>query len=284
MDKIMDMHIHTNFSDGEFSPDETIKRAFDCGISVMAITDHDTVDGLKNVDRNSDDYKNIEFIDGIEINCKSNKGSMHVLGYDFDIENDELNEFLYRLRTNRMNSTLSVMEQIKRDYGIVFEHPDIINLINARSLGRPDLAKLCIKYGFCDTVSEAFDKYLNPAKEVIRGTNKQTSHIEAFKLIKESGGLVVLAHPNSLLLNNSELDSLICSMKELGLDGIEVYHSTFSKEQSNYYKYLAMKYDLLMSGGSDFHGPTVKPDIKLGSGKNNLHIKKLSIVDQIRRR
>lgn len=278
----MDMHIHTNYSDGEFSPDDVIKRAIELNVGTMAITDHDTINGVKNIHRNRDFIKDsgINVINGIEVSCKSSKGNMHVLGYDFDIHNKELNDWLDNLRSNRMNFTLSVMEQIKRDYKIIFNYQDIIDMINKNSIGRPDLAKLCIKYGHCNSVDEAFTKYLNPAKEKVKGTNKQIEYKECFKLIKNSGGLVVLAHPNSLLLNNDELDSLIFDMRECGLDGIEVFHSSFSREESEYYKKLADKYDLLMSGGSDYHGPLVKPEIEIG----NLKIKKLSLVDEVNRR
>lgn len=287
MEKIIDMHIHSNYSDGEFSPDEIIKMAIDSGIGTMAITDHDTINGIKTIDRNKDFIKEsgINIIDGIEVNCKSDKGALHVLGYDFDINNKKLNEWLEELRSNRLNATLSVMEQIKRDYGIVFNYQDIINMINKNNIGRPDLARLCIKYGFCNTVSEAFNIYLNPAKEKVKGTNKRIEYEECFKLIKNSGGLVILAHPNSLLLNNNELDCLILDMKKCGLDGIEVYHSSFSKKESDFYIFLAKKYNLLISGGSDFHGPLVKPDIEIGHGKNrNINIKKLSLVDEIEKR
>ncbi len=287
MDKLIDMHVHTNFSDGEYSPYEVIKRAISLNVGTVAITDHDTINGIKTIDRNKNFIKDsgIDVINGIEVSCKSNKGTMHVLGYDFDIYDEELNEWLEELRSNRMNANLSVMEQIKRDYGIVFNYQDIIDLINKNNIGRPDLARLCIKYGFCRTVQEAFDMYLNPAKDKVQGTNKRIEYKECFKLIKNSGGLVVLAHPNSLFLNNSELDSLILDMKKCGLDGIEVYHSSFSKDESDFYMKLAQKYDLLMSGGSDFHGPSVKPDIEVGHGKNgNIKIKKLSLVEEIKRR
>lgn len=287
MEKLIDMHIHTNYSDGEFSPDEIIKMAINLGISTMAITDHDTINGVKAIDRNKSYIldSGINVVNGIEVSCKSDRGLMHVLGYDFDIDNKDLNVWLKKLRSNRMNSTLSVMEQIKRDYGIIFNYQDIIDLINKNNIGRPDLARLCIKYGFCNTVNEAFDMYLNPAKEKVLGTNKRIDYNECFSLIKNSGGLVILAHPNSLLLSNNELEHLIIDMKECGLDGIEVYHSSFSKVESQYYKFLADKYDLLMSGGSDFHGPLVKPGIEIGSGKNgNIKIKKLSLVQEIEKR
>lgn len=281
------MHIHTIYSDGEYTPNEIIEMAIDRDIDTIAITDHDTINGVKQINRNEEFIKNsgITIFNGVEISCKWDLGTMHVLGYDFDIENQELNEWFNILRTNRMNSTLSVMEQIKRDYGITFNYQDIIDMINKNNIGRPDLAKLCIKYGFCNTVDEAFNLYLNPAKEKVRGTNKKIEYQECFKLIKNSGGLVVLAHPKTLNLNDDDLNILLNQMKLQGLDGIEVYNSIHTEKDSQLYLEFARKYDLLISGGSDYHGPNVKPKVKLGTGINgNTKIKQLSLVYALRKR
>lgn len=286
MEKLIDMHVHTTYSDGELTPKEVIKKAINHNIGIISLTDHDTINGVKTIDRNEDYIKNsgIKIINGIEVSCKYDNGTMHILGYDYDLDNSDLNKWLDDIRTNRMNATLSVMEQIKRDYGIVFNYQDIIDMINKNNIGRPDLAKLCIKYGFCSTVDEAFDWFLNPAKKKVQKTNKRTTFPECFKIIKNSGGLVVLAHPNSLLLDKNELEKMIIDMKKYGLDGIEVYHSSFTNKESNLYLNIANKYNLLISGGSDYHGPIVKPDTSLGVGRGNLHIKKLSLVDEIKRR
>ena len=284
MEKLIDMHIHSNYSDGEFSPEEVIRMAVDKGVFTMAITDHDTINGIKAISDDFIDKTMVRFINGIEVSCKCDSGTMHVLGYDFDINNSDLNDWLENLRTNRMNFVLSILEQIKRDYGIVFNYQDIIDMINKNNIGRPDLARLCVKYGFCDSIDEAFNKFLTPAKNKVKDVNKRIDYRECFKLIKNSGGLVVLAHPNSLLLDNIRLEELVADMKNAELDGIEVYHSSFNKYQSDFYILLARKYDLLLSGGSDYHGPSVKPGIEIGSGRGNLKIKKLSLVQEIEMR
>ena len=286
MDKLIDMHVHTNFSDGQFSPDEVIKRAIDYGVGVMAITDHDTLGGIKKIDRNKDFIKEsgIKIINGIEISAHSDIGTMHILGYDFDLDNKELNDKLDELRTNRMNSTLAVMEQIRRDYGISFSYSDIIELVNSKHVGRPLLAKLCVKYGFSDSISDTFDNFLNPAKDKVRRYDKNIFYPECFKLVKDAGGLVILAHPKTLKLKDYDLDKLIYNMKEYGLDGIEVYNSIHTKKDVNFYKVLADKYDLLISGGTDFHGPSIKPNIEIGTGYGNIKIKKLSLVDELKKR
>ena len=284
-EKIIDMHTHTNYSDGELSPEELIRLAIDKRIRTLAITDHDTIEGIKRVDRNEDIIvdSGIEIINGIELSAKTNKGRMHILGYGIDLNNKALNKKMIDLKDNSINSVLSIMEQIKRDYGIRFSYEDIKELVNANhNLGRPDLAKLCIKYGYAATVQDAFDKYLIDAYNKTRQTGKGLQYQECLELIANSGGIPVLAHPKSLELSEKDFLILLKDMISCGLKGIEVYHSSHTKEEMKYYLEIANKYDLLISGGSDYHGKTVKPDIELGTGKNNnIRIKKLSILNNL---
>ena len=284
-EKIIDMHTHTNYSDGDLSPQELIRLAIDKRIGTLAITDHDTIEGIKKVNRNENIIvdSGIEIINGIELSAKTNKGRMHILGYGIDLNNKALNKKMIDLKDNSINSVLSIMEQIKRDYGIRFSYEDIKELVNANhNLGRPDLAKLCIKYGYAATVQNAFDKYLIDAYNKTRQTGKGLQYQECLELIANSGGIPVLAHPKSLELSEKDFLILLKDMISCGLKGIEVYHSSHTKEEMKYYLEIANKYDLLISGGSDYHGKTVKPDIELGTGKNNnIRIKKLSILNNL---
>ena len=284
-EKIIDMHTHTNYSDGDLSPQELIRLAIDRGIGTLAITDHDTIEGIKKVNRNENIIvdSGIEIINGIELSAKTNKGIMHILGYGIDLNNKLLNKKMTVLRDNSINSVLSIMEQIKRDYGIRFGFDDIKELVNTNhNLGRPDLAKLCVKYGYATTVQDAFDKYLIAAHNKTRQNGKGLQYQECLELIKGSGGIPVLAHPKSLELSEKEFLILLKEMISCGLKGIEVYHSSHSKKEMDYYLEIANKYGLLISGGSDFHGKSVKPDIELGTGKdNNIKIKKISLLDKL---
>lgn len=283
--KIIDMHTHTNYSDGDLSPQELIRLAIDKRIGTLAITDHDTIEGIEKVNRNENIIvdSGIEIINGIELSAKTDKGRMHILGYGIDLKNKALNKKMIDLKDNSINSVLSIMEQIKRDYGIRFGYDDIKELVNANhNLGRPDLAKLCVKYGYATSSQDAFDKYLIDAHNKTRQTSKGLQYQECLELIKNSGGIPVLAHPKSLELSEKEFLILLREMINCGLKGIEVYHSSHSKEEMNYYLEIANQYGLLISGGSDFHGKTVKPDIELGTGKdNNIKIKKLSLLDKL---
>lgn len=279
MKKLIDMHTHTNYSDGDYSPTELIELAKKQNIKIIAITDHDTLEGIKNAPKN---IKGIKVIHGIELTANVSKGRMHILGYNIDINNEELNNKMSWLKDKSTNSIISLIEQLKKDYKIYFTHEEIKELINANhNLGRPDLARLLIKKGYVKTVQEAFDKYLIAAYDKTRKVNKNLKPEECIKLILNSGGIPVLAHPHSLELDNKKLEILLRKMTKQGLEGIEVYHSNNTKEEEEYYLYLANKYKLLISGGSDYHGPITKPDIFLGLGKNNIMIEDLSILNKI---
>ena len=283
-EKLVDMHMHTNYSDGDLSPNELIEKAIKNNVGTMAITDHNTIEGLRNFDNSYKDK--IEIINGIELSAKSLKGTMHILGYDIDIENKILNDKMHELKNNSFQREISLIEQLKKDYEIEFDYQDIINLLNSNhNLGRPDLAKLLIKYGKAKTVNEAFEKYLVSVNKKIKGINKELDYNECINLILKSGGIPVLAHPKSLNLNEEELATLLEEMKLSGLMGIEVYHPTHNDEERKIFLKFANKYKFLISGGTDYHGKITKPDIEIGTGRNNnIKIKKLSLLDEIKNR
>ena len=280
---LIDLHTHTIYSDGDLTPNELIKLAYQKNIRTLSITDHDSIDAFKNIDYSIPESDYIKLISGIELSAKVSKGTMHILGYNIDINNTELNSKINELKTNSANKIISILEQIKKDYNIVFSYEELKDLFNLNHrLGRPDIAKLCIKNGYANSVQEAFDRYLIPAYNKTRYNNKSLTYQECIALIKNSGGIPVLAHPKSLELEASELEILIKEMKLDGLEGIEVYHSSHLHEEVPLYQYLAAKYSLLESGGSDYHGITVKPKIELGITRNkNVKIKKLSILNKI---
>lgn len=284
-DKIIDLHTHTNYSDGDLSPYELIRLAIEKRVGILGITDHDTLDGIKQIDKTNSLIvdSGIQIIDGVELSAKASKGRMHILGYDIDINNVNINKEMEKIKDNSINSVLSIMEQIKRDYGIVFGYSDIKELVNSNhNLGRPDLAKLCVKYGYASSIQDAFNKYLIEAYNKTRSTSKGLSYQECIELILQSKGIPILAHPKSLELPEKEFLILLKEMINSGLKGIEVYHSSHTEEEIKYYLEIANKYDLLISGGSDYHGKTIKPDIELGTGKNNgTRIKKLSLLDKL---
>ena len=286
-EKLIDLHAHTNFSDGELSPNELIKLAVKNNIGTIAITDHDTIDGIKNINRNDSTIidSGIKVIDGIELSAKVNKGRMHILGLNIDKDNTDLNNKLIELKNNSINSVLSIIEQLKIDHKIFFTYEELKTLINSNhNLGRPDIARLLIKNGYANSVQEAFDKYLIDAYNKINSRKKGLSYNECIDLILKSNGIPILAHPKSLELNDKELLYLLKDMINNGLMGIEVYHSSHSQDEMNKYLKISNELNLLISGGSDYHVINTKPNIELGTGKNNnLKIKKLSILDRIQK-
>lgn len=175
---------------------------------------------------------------------------------------------------------------LARDYSIHFKDEDIQDLIQlSRNIGRPDLAKLMVRYGLVKNIQEAFDRYLIEANIKIGSCLKKPTYQECLELIKDAGGIPVLAHPHSLLLDNYSLFEKIREMKKYGLQGIEVYHSNTSKELSEKLVALAINETFYITGGSDYHGPISKPDIKLFTGKNkNIKVKILNLVNDLKGR
>jgi len=283
-DKLIDLHTHTNYSDGDLLPDELINLAIEKRIGTIAITDHDTLEGIKKINRNSSLIvdSGINIINGIELSGKIEKGRMHILGLQIDIYNERLNNRLNELKNINLYSIMAMILQLKKDYDILFTYDEIKQLINqTHNLGRPDIAKMCIKNGHAINVPDAFDKYLIEAYNKTAIYRKGLPYPECIDLILGSNGIPVLAHPKSLELSDKELLYLIKDMVKCGLKGIEVYHPTHTKEETEKYLEIANELNLLISGGSDFHGITVKPDVELGTGiNNNIKIKQLSILEK----
>ena len=187
---------------------------------------------------------------------------MHILGYDINIHDPKLNERMKELHNINLYAITGIICQLKKDYDIVFSTEEILEILNRKSnIGRPDIAKLLIKHGYVSSIKEAFDLYLEGVYQRCGKVAKGLQVEECIKLIKEAGGLAVLAHPITLKKSKEELDDLVGQLVNYGLDGIEVYHSDHSPENNEEYLNLANKYNLLISGGSDYHGPNAKPDI-----------------------
>ena len=242
----IDLHTHTNYSDGNLSPNELVKLALKKNIKTIAITDHDTVKGLSNIDIS---YRNnMNIIDGIELTAKVDKGRMHILGYGIDKNNIKLNNKLKEIKDRNINYIIDILAQLKKDYGIMFSYEEIKKLFNSyNNLNRVDIAKLLVDNAYVDSVQDAFDKYLVSIYEIIGGSNRGLSYQECIKLIHDSGGISVLAHPKTLDLNYNELYKFVKYMKDCGLDGIEVYNSIHSKEDVDMYLDIAKRLDLLIS-------------------------------------
>ena len=263
---MVDLHSHSTHSDGTKTPSELLNLAKEKNIKILAITDHDDIEGSKKLIETP--HNGVTIYSGVELNAKVDKGQMHILGYNIDLSNKQLNEKLKELKENSKYNIMLYVKQLKEDYNIEFPKEEIDKILNREgNIGRPLLALLLIKYGYINSVPEAFDEYLNDKK--VRHHKMWITKEECIKLILDAGGIPVLAHPFTLKLSNDDLKEEIKYLVSIGLKGIEIIHSKSNNEQREYYKKLANEFNLITTGGTDYHGPEVKPNIELGTGINN---------------
>lgn len=278
MNEFMDLHTHTIYSDGDKTPQQIIEMAKELGITTIAITDHDMIKGIKTLTET--DLEGIRFIPGVEMTAKVPRARMHILGYGIDIENEYLNEKL----NNRVDvqNLMLYQEYLEKLFGIRFSQEDFDAIISRPgNVGRPELAKLLIKYDYAKNQEEAFDEYLNPVTDACRHLKVGYSKEECIEMILAAGGIPVLAHPISLKLNEEELTKEIAYLKEIGLMGIETRHIHHTPEYTDMLEKIADELDLLKTGGTDYHGAT-KPNVKLGTGINgNVQVTSSTMVDYL---
>lgn len=276
----IDLHTHTTYSDGCYTPDEVIEIAKKQNVSDIAITDHDTILGLSNIDYAK--HQDINVIPGIEISVKVKKGRMHILGYDIDYNSPDLINFLRTMRENNEQNLRNIIEYLN-SIGINFNQDDIDKIFShTGNIGRPDVAKLLIKQGLANDVDDAFKKYLINAFDMVKDKYRGYTYADVLKVINDARGVSILAHPNSLNLSNDEFEELLKNMIACGLQGLEVYHPNMNDEERKFYMDMVKKYNLLFSGGSDFHGETVKPDIRIAEGRDNLYIHDATVLHYIK--
>lgn len=277
----IDLHTHSTHSDGTLTPSELLNLAKKNNIKVLAITDHDEIEGAKRLVNLAP--KDMIIYSGVELNAKVEKGQMHILGYNIDLDNEDLNNKLKELKENSRHNIMLYVKQLEDDFNIHLPKEDIDALLNREgNIGRPWLALILIKYGYCKTVKEAFDKYLRDDK--VRKVKFWITKEECIRLILNAGGIPVLAHPFTLKLSNEELKEELKDLISIGLKGIEIIHSNSNEEQREYYKQLAKEFNLITTGGTDYHGKEVKPNIELGSGiSGNVNVtdKIITLLDNI---
>ena len=259
----IDLHVHTTASDGTMSPAEVVRYAQKKGLRAIAITDHDTIEGLDEGIREGQN-RGFEVIPGVELSVDAPTGTMHVLGYLIDHTQSGLREKLRLLQEVRMERNMKIVEKLGA-LGIPLELSEVKAAPEHGQIGRPHFAYTLIKKGYAHTIQDAFDRYLGKGKPAYVEKFRFAPD-EAMHFIGAAGGITVLAHPFTLNRPQpNELEALIISLKDKGLDGIEVFYPEHSDGQAKLYRSLAQKYGLIMTGGSDFHGLT-KDDVDLGEG------------------
>lgn len=247
----VDMHIHSIESDGTYTPEEIILRAMKNNVVALAITDHDTVAGVKKGREVAQKFQ-MEFIEGIEISCNEEDLEVHILGYYLNLEDEEFLAELRELEEAREKRNRKIIEKFEK-IGIIIDIEELKSFAPGNIISRLHFANYLLEKGIVLSKTEAFDKYLG--KHGIAYVPKENFPPErAVKMIKKNGGFVSLAHPKLVTLNDEKLKDLIMRLKECGLDALESQYSSFSKSEKQKYKKLAKKYGLLITGGSDFHG------------------------------
>ncbi|WP_303850434.1 PHP domain-containing protein [Seleniivibrio woodruffii] len=262
---MIDLHCHSTYSDGTFSPAKLLEYAEKRGVEVLALTDHDTVDGLP--DFFSHETK-VERVAGTELSIDYDNGTFHVVGLFLDYHNKKLNETLDFLKTARRARNEKILTAVSNLLGREVTLDDVSDG-NEGELGRPHIAKFLIKCKVVSTMQEAFDKYLAKGKPLY-ADKARLSFDDAAKIIHGAGGIAVLAHPVSLRLEDDAVEPFLSDLKGRGLDAIEVFCSEVVPERRPFYLETAQRLGLGVSGGSDFHGDN-KLKIALGTGPETLN-------------
>jgi 3',5'-nucleoside bisphosphate phosphatase len=267
MERLIDLHTHSTASDGSMRPAELVRYAKRRGLSAIAITDHDTVDGIQEA-LDEAEKEGIEVIPGIEISTDF-KPEMHILGYFFNSNHLRIKDSLIVLKNGRDSRNTKIISKLN-EIGISITLDDVVRETLGEIMGRPHIAKALMSKGYVKSISEAFDKYL---------CDGGIAYFKRFELKPEdgireiiiAGGIPVLAHPIHLHLSYSQLDELLCSLVSFGIKGIEAYYVDNLQEDTGNLLRLAIKYNLLVTGGSDFHG-SFKTGIDIGRGRGNLKV------------
>ncbi len=270
----IDLHIHSTASDGSRTPSEILSLAEKLNLGAIAITDHDTIAGSVEVLEKGIPAC-LRFLTGVEISSNPpiplpSSGSLHILGYGIETDNPELNLALSVLRNARKNRNPEILRRLE-NLGINISMDEIQKKAGTGQIGRPHIAQAMLARGVVKTMNEAFERYLG--KNGPAYIDKYRIECEkAIELIRNAGGIPVLAHPGLIQTGDpKELKYLVSVLKEMGLMGIEVFYTDHSQNQSVEFQQIALHHDLLITGGTDFHGDML-PDIQMGSGRGDMII------------
>lgn len=253
-----DFHIHTNYSDGAYSPEKVVDAAINAELDVIALTDHDNIlsygvaqtylEKLK-----KEDKKTIEIIQGIEVNTIYKNNEIHILGYFMDTTNEDFIELIKTQQLARVKQTKEIIALLDKKEHIKVKFEDISNQVApGGSIGRPHIAKAITSVGGTGSVMEAYAKYINDNSPVYV-QRKTVSPYDAVEIIYDAGGIPVIAHPHDL----DSAEELIKDLMLCGLRGIEAYHRKHSPAIVEYFSSMAEELGLIVTGGSDFHAPNI---------------------------
>jgi 3',5'-nucleoside bisphosphate phosphatase len=265
---LIDLHSHSTASDGSYSPSALVGLALERGLSALALTDHDSVAGIPEAESAAAGTA-LRLIRGVEIEIAFGPGEFHLLGLRLERLDGELEAVLERLFTSRDERNRRILDKM-RDAGFAATMDDLRTVAGEGTAGRPHIAALLVERKAVRTRQEAFDKYLAKGRPFYEG--KDCLELgEAMRVVKEAGGLAVVAHPLSLFVSWNRLGSLMDEWKELGIDGIEAFHPTAKIGHCRRVEKMARERGFRVTAGSDFHG-AIRPDRRLGRTAGNLVI------------
>ncbi|ODT45057.1 MAG: hypothetical protein ABS70_04010 [Nitrospira sp. SCN 59-13] len=274
----IDLHLHTTHSDGSCSTAEVMAFAKQAGLTALALTDHDIVDGIPEATAIGKEL-GIEVVPGVEISSRLGESELHILGYFLNWTDPQLGLRLKTLRDSRHLRNPKIVQRLN-ELGIPITYEEVRALAGTESVGRPHIARLLMEKKFVTSAKEAFDRYLANGRPAFVD-RELPEPAEAVRWIREAGGVPVLAHPTWVRTSADGLRVLVRDLKAAGLGGIEVHYSTHTPSQTTEYLDLAKQCDLLVTGGSDFHGIT-KPDIEVGIGRGQLKVSQ-KLLDPLRK-
>lgn len=279
--KKYDLHIHSKFSDGDYSVEEIVNKIKECGIDIFSITDHDNIESIEAMKKI--EKKGLIYIPGVEISCEKEGYKMHILGYNVDSNNEELIKLLQNMKTRKNLRNLEIIQQLKEEFGIIITKEETEMLLKAKNfVGQTTIARLLVNRGEIPNTQYAFDNYF---KYLELKTPATAQLDQAIKIIHNAGGYAVLAHPISIEKTYEvKIEDIFEMFKCCGIDGIEIFNSKHTLSDVKRYLKLAKKENILISGGSDFHGEIMKPNIKLGGvskdGSEKEHHYKMTILSK----
>lgn len=278
---MIDLHTHTSASDGQYTPRDLIKKAKEEGISVLAISDHDTVTGLEE-GRNAAREAGIEFINGIEINIQWTHGEFHLLGLGLKDEiHEDLADIIKKLSTARRDRNIKIVQKMN-EAGIEVTIEELENMYQTKSLGRPHLADFLVQRKIVRHKQDAFDKYLAHSRPFY--VEKEGADLDmAVDAIIASGGVPVIAHPLSLYLSWSKLEPVLRDIKKRGVKGLEAWHPGARENDCKRLEAMAREIGFFVSAGSDFHGEKVRADRRLGHTAGGRKIEDKYFFEELKR-
>lgn len=258
---IADLHTHSTASDGQYAPAELVRRARDRGIQVLALTDHDSLEGLEEA-LDAGRALGLSVLRGVELGAKEYR-NLHILGYGFSAAAPVLGELCAWMKRGRDERKFRIVDYL-REKGVPVTLEEVEEIAGGDIIARPHFARAMVRRGYVQSSREAFDRYLD-TEDYARIERAKPAARECVEAIHAAGGRVSLAHPYQVGLEDEALDALTGELAGYGLDALECFYPRHTEAQTAFYLRLAEKYRLHVTGGSDFHGEAVKPDIQLAA-------------------